>query len=123
MVETRLSTAPIHRRTPLIQLRVWHLSLFVLYVGIAIVNIQDQRPGAPVLIALASAGFAGYGILAWLFWRIVVRFEARLGMLPLLILYLTGMAALFLAATVVYLVIERVHDFGHFGTIFWDLLG
>ena len=122
-----MSSYPLPRRSPafvaLSQVRIWQLALLVLYVAIAIVNIQDQRPGAPVMVALASAGFAGYGVLAWLFWRIVVRSEGRLGKLPLLILYLIGMAALFLAATVVYLVIERVHDSGHFGTIFWDFLG
>src|SRR3954466_3355690 len=88
---------------PLAPLRIWHLSLLVLYAAVAIFDIRDQRMSDPVLIALASAGFAGYGVLAWLGWRHALRFEARLGRMPLLIGYLVGMAALFLLATVIYL--------------------
>ena len=44
-------------------IRVWHLSLLVLFVAIAIVNIQDQRIRDPRLVALASAGFVAYGLI------------------------------------------------------------
>jgi hypothetical protein len=90
---------------PIFQLRVWHLGLLVLFVAIAIVNIQDQRLEDPKLIALAAAGFVLYWILGWLGWRFARRFEARLGALPVLILYLTAMAALFLIASGIFLMI------------------
>ena len=35
------------------QPRIWHLSLLVLFVAIAIADIQDQRVHEPFLIALA----------------------------------------------------------------------
>ena len=103
-----------NRAAPLLQLPVWSLMLIVLYVAIAIVDIQDQRRSEPALIALASAGFLGYGLLAWLTWHYSRRFEARLGGLLLVILYLVATAALFLLATVVYLVLEYAYLRGHF---------
>jgi hypothetical protein len=114
MLETHLSATSPRRTESLAQLRIWHLLLLVLYVAIAIADIQAQRMTDPVLITLASAGFAGYGFLVWLIWHMVRRFEARIGMLPLVIMYLTAMAALFLFATVVYLGIEQAYHFGHF---------
>jgi hypothetical protein len=90
---------------PIFQPRVWHLALLVLFVAIAIVNIQDQRLEDPKMIALAAAGFVLYWILGWLGWRIAHRYEARLGALPVLILYLTAMAALFLVASGIFLMI------------------
>ncbi len=117
MVEAQPSRSLTRRQAPLAQLRIWHLALLVLYVAVAIVDIRDQHLRDPVLIALASVGFAGYGVLAWLAWQLVRRFEARLGRQPLLILYLIGMAALFLVATVVYLVIEQAYHVGVFRRI------
>jgi hypothetical protein len=87
------------------QLRIWHLALLVLFVAIAIVNIQDQRLEDPRLIALAGAGFVLYWVLGWLGWRLARRFESRLGVTPVLIFYLTAMAGLFLVATGVFLMI------------------
>lgn len=94
------------------QFRVWHLALLVFFVAIAIVNIQDQRRTEPALIALAVSGFVLYGILGWLGWRVARRFAARLGPTLLLILYLVAMAALFLAATMIYLIVEQLYLFG-----------
>jgi hypothetical protein len=91
---------------PLAGLRVWHLALLVLFVAVAIRNIQDQGRREPALIALAVAGFVAYGLLGWLGWRLARRFEARIGATALLALYLVAMSALFLVATVVYLLIE-----------------
>ena len=54
---------------PAVQLRVWHLALLVLFVAVAIKNIQDQRRSEPALIALAVSGFVAYGVLGWLGWR------------------------------------------------------
>jgi hypothetical protein len=112
MIEARPTTPPARRTEPLGRLRIWHLALLVLFVAVAIVNIQDQRRSEPALIVLACAGFLGYGLLGWLGWRTARRFEARLGMMPLLILYLVAMAGLFLLATVVYLAIEHVYLVG-----------
>jgi hypothetical protein len=94
---------------PRFQFRVWHLVLLVLFVAVAIVNIQDQRRSEPALIALAAAGFVAYWLLGWAGWRVARRFSARLGPTTLLILYLTAMAALFLVATGIYLVIEYLY--------------
>jgi hypothetical protein len=104
---TQAPTPP--RAGPAVQLRVWHLALLVLFVAVAIKNIQDQRRSEPALIALAASGFVVYGVLGWLGWRVARRFEKRVGASLLLILYLTGMAGLFLASTAVYLVIEHMY--------------
>jgi hypothetical protein len=114
MIEAQPSRSLTHRHAPLAQLRIWHLALLVLYEAIAIKDIGDQHLNDPVLITLASVGFAGYGVLAWLTWAMVRRFEARLGRLPLLIIYLIGMAVLFLVATIIYLVIEQAYHVGFF---------
>ncbi len=96
------------------QLRIWHLALLVLFVAIAIRNIQDQRRTEPALIGLAIAGFLLYGVLGWLGWGFLQRFAGRFGTLALLIAYLVGMAALFLVATEVYLAAESVYEAGGF---------
>jgi hypothetical protein len=96
------------------QVRTWSLILVVLFVAIAIVNIQDQRRNEPALIALASVGFMAYGLLGCMLWRFLHRFEAWLGGMLSLIVYLVAMAALFLLATVVYLVLEHAYLRGYF---------
>ncbi|SIO58080.1 hypothetical protein SAMN05444166_5560 [Singulisphaera sp. GP187] len=96
------------------QLKTWHLGLLVLYTAIAIVNVQDQRQADPSLIALASAGLVAYPVIGWLAWQGARRFEARLGPLPVLALYLIAMAGLFLVATIIYLVIENQYLVGGF---------
>ena len=93
-------------------LRVWHLVLLVAFVAIAIANIQDQRIREPKLIAIAAGGFVLYGVLGWLGWRVAQRVEPRVGARAALILYLVAMAALFLAATAVYLVVEYAYRNG-----------
>lgn len=97
---------------PTFQLRFWHLMMLVLFVATAIKNIQDQRREEPALIALAVSGFVVYGVIAWLAWPVAKRLDKRIRPLPLLILYLTAMAGLFLASTVIYLVIEHVYLVG-----------
>lgn len=94
--------------------RVWHLALLVLFVAVAIVNIQDQRVREPALIALACIGFIGYGLLGRLIWRLSRRFEPRLGPSARLVLYLAAMTLLFLVATVVYVTIEYAYHGGRF---------
>ena len=76
-------------------------------MAVAIADIRDHRRAEPFLIGLAGAGFAAYWALGWVGWHFAGWFEARLGPLAVLILYLVAMAALFLAATVVYLMLER----------------
>ena len=93
----------------LLRVKVWHLVLLVAFVAVAIVDIQDHRRGEPVLVGLAGAGFAIYAALAWLGWNYARRFEARLGRVALVGLYLASMAGLFLFATIAYLLIEHVY--------------
>jgi hypothetical protein len=100
--------------SPLFQLRIWNLVLLVGYVAIAIVDIQDHRRGEPALIALASAGFALYGIMCWLGWHGMRRLEPRLGLLLVVIIYAVTMAILFLIATLSYLGIEYAYLTGLF---------
>jgi len=99
---------------PLFQLRIWNLALFVVFVAIAIVDIQDQRRDEPVLIALASAGYAAYGLIVWLGWQCKGRLEARLGSMLAVIVYVVSMGALYLAATILYLIAEAAFLDGHF---------
>lgn len=95
--------------------RIWHLSLLVLLVAVAIADIQDQRIHEPVLVALAVGGFVLYGVIGWLGWWVARRrLGPRLGTAWLFALYATAMAALFLVATVIYLVIEHVYRAGRF---------
>jgi len=98
--------------SPFARSRIWHLSLLVFYVAIALVDIRGQRISEPPLIALVSAGLAAYGMLAWLGWLLARRFEDRLGRIPLLLLYLSGLAGLYLFATYVYLGIELAYRTG-----------
>ena len=121
MIDTQQSLSSPRRAEPLAQVRIWHLALLVLYVAIALVDIQSQHLADPVLIALASVGFAGYGFLVWLIWRMVRRFEVPLGRMPLVIVYLIAMTALFLFATVVYLGIERAYLLGLFRMSSWGI--
>jgi hypothetical protein len=100
------------RRMPLARLRVWHLALLVLFTAVALVDIQDQRRSEPALIALAGGGYALFGLLGWLGWRIAVRFEPRLGKVRLLILYFIAMAALYMTGTLFYLFAEHVYLVG-----------
>jgi hypothetical protein len=109
MIGAQSSVPSAQRREPLAQLRVWHLSLLVLYTAIAIADIRHQHVVEPVLVALAASGFAGYALLAWLGWRTACRFASRIGSLAVTILYLVAMAALFLLATIVYLTIEHAY--------------
>ena len=102
MIETRR----IHQSAPLGQLRLWHLALLVLFVAVAIANVQDQRPPTPGLVALAVSGFVLYGFFGWAGWRFARRFEDRIGSTLLLVLYLAAMAMLFLVATLVYVAME-----------------
>jgi hypothetical protein len=95
-------------------LRVWHLSLLVLYVAVAIVQLQDQRTTEPGLIALASAGFVAYGVLGWAGWRVSSLARDRFGRLPALVAYLVAMAVLFLIATIIYVAVENAYRMGHF---------
>src|SRR4051812_2665497 len=104
MINAQSSASSVRRFEPLAQLRIWHLLVIVLYAGVAIFDLKDQRLSEPPLIVLATVGLVGYGVLAWLGWRVAGRFEVRLGAMPVIILYLISMAILFLTATMVYLV-------------------
>jgi hypothetical protein len=112
MIETHPSPSP-RFAARWYQPRIWHLALLVLFVAIAIVQIQDQRVHEPALIALAAAGFVLYAIIGGIGWRIARRrLESRLGPTLVFILYAVAMSALFLLATVIYLVIEHLYRNG-----------
>ena len=114
MTEAQSSPTP-KRSVPWYQPRIWHLALLVLFVAIAIVQIQDQRVHEPTLVALAAGGFVLYAIIGGIGWWLARRrLESRLGPMLLIILYAVAMGALFLVATVLYLVIEHAYRNGHF---------
>ena len=86
--------------------------MLVVFVAIAIADIQDQRIREPALIALAGGGLVLYGIIGWIGWWTVRRFESRLGLALLFVLYSVAMGLLFLLATVIYLVIAHIYRGG-----------
>src|SRR5262245_45152009 len=93
--------------------RVWHLSLLVLFVSVAIVNIQEQRVAEPELVALASAGFVAYGVLGCLGWVYLVRARERSNFLRRFIEYAVAMSFLFIGSTAGYVAIENFYRMGH----------
>jgi len=102
--------SPPRRSASWYQPRIWHLSLLVLFVAIAIVQIQDQRVHEPFLIALAAGGFLLYGLISWLAWRAARRrFGSRLGPMWFFAIFAISMGAFFLVATAIYLVIEYAY--------------
>jgi hypothetical protein len=60
-------------------------------------------------MALASAGFAGYAVLGWLGLCGFRKLETRLGAVTTLLLYMVAMAAIFLMATAVYLILQYAY--------------
>ncbi len=93
------------RISPLLQFRFWQFGLLIALTAIAIVDIQGYCR-EPRVIALASAGYAGYALLCRLLWHAIRRFESRLDSVLVVAVYAVAMGGLFLAATVAYLVIE-----------------
>ena len=77
-------------------------------------DIRDHTRREPFLATLAAAGFAGYAVLGWLGWYRYRRLESRLGAIATLALYMVAMAAFFLVATAVYLVLEYAYLTGGF---------
>ena len=92
MTDSAPSIRPSSRISALFQFRIWNLALLVVYVAIAIVDIQDQRRKEPALIALAAAGFVLYGLIVWLGWHFIRRWESRLGSMLTVIVYVVTMA-------------------------------
>ena len=107
----RASSVPSRPISPLLQFRVWQFGLLVALTAIAIVDVKGYCR-EPRLIALASAGYAGYAVLCWLLWHGLHRFERRLGQVLLVSAYVVVMGAVFMAATVAYLLIEYVYRGG-----------
>jgi hypothetical protein len=106
-------SSPPQRSPSWYQPRIWHLLLLVLFVAIAIADIQDQRVHEPFLIALAAGGFLLYALIGWLGWWVARRrLGSRLGPIGLFAIYAVAMGALFLVATIIYLVIEHVYRVG-----------
>jgi hypothetical protein len=87
--------------------------LLVVFVAIAIADIQDHRVHEPFLIAMAAGGFLLYGLIGWLGWWVARgRLGSRLVPIWLFVIYAIAMGALFLVATGVYLVIEYAYRNG-----------
>jgi hypothetical protein len=106
MVSSRTAPRASCWLMPWFQFKVWQLALLVMLVAVATIDLREHgRPELP-LLALAAGGYAGYFLIVWLSWLLVRRFQSRLGRTMLLGLYLAAMAALFLIATITYLVIE-----------------
>jgi hypothetical protein len=103
---------PAGRTPSWAQPRIWHLALLVLFVAIAIADIKDQHIREPVLLALAAGGLVLYGLIGWIGWWAVRRFERRLGPVLLFIVYSVPMGTLFLVTTVIYLFIAHVYRGG-----------
>lgn len=97
------------RFLPWFQVRIWHLALLVLLVAVAMIDIETNAPRQPGLVALAATGYAGYFVVVWLCWLYARRFERSLGLAVLLALFVTAMAAVYLLATAVYLLIEGIY--------------
>jgi hypothetical protein len=113
MILSNSTSRASRRLAPWFQIKVWHLALLVVIVALATRDIQTHAPTEPVLQLLAAAGYAGYFFLVWLIWQQVRRFEAALGLPVLLAVFMTAIAAFFLMATVVYLVIVCAYLVGH----------
>jgi hypothetical protein len=110
MPDSPSSVSPPPRSASWYQPRVWHLSLLVLFVAIAIAQIQEQRVHEPFLVGLAAGGFVVYGLIGWLsWWTARRRFGSRVKRMWLFVIYATAMGSLFLVATAVYLVIEYAY--------------
>jgi hypothetical protein len=109
MSPVQLTVNPASRISSLLQFRIWNLALLVVFVAIAIVDIQDQRPTEPALVALAVAGYTAFGLILWTGWHLIRGLEGRLGSMAAVIVYLLAMGAIDLIATVIYLTAERAY--------------
>jgi hypothetical protein len=118
MTESTPSIRPSSGTLALFQFRIWHLALLVVYVAIAIVDIQDQRRHEPALIALAAAGFAVYGLIVWLGWHYIRRWKARRGWMLAVIVYAVTMGTIYLVATILYLMAENAYLDGRFSRFY-----
>ena len=108
MSSRALSVRSGRRISPLLQFRVWQFGLLVALTAIAIVDIQGYCR-EPRLIALASAGYAAYALLCWVLWHGIHKFERHVGPVVLVSVYVVMMGAIFLVATVAYLLMEYVY--------------
>ena len=101
---------PVRPPSPGYQPRIWHYLVLVVFVALAILDIQAHRVREPVLFTLALTGFVAYATLAWLgWWAARRRLEPRLGPVRAFAIYAVAMGVLFLLATVIYLVIEYAY--------------
>jgi hypothetical protein len=93
----------------LTQVKLWQLAVLVAFAAVALVDIKDHGRREPALVGLAAAGYAAYGLLCWLGWHGLRRFQQRLGVVPLAACYVGLMGMVFLAAVIIYLLVEYVY--------------
>ncbi len=104
------SETPARQPSSWYQPRIWHYLLLVVFVALAILDIQAHRVREPLLFTLALAGFVAYALIGWLgWWTARRRLEVRLGPVRAVAIYAIAMGVLFLSATVIYLVIEYAY--------------
>jgi len=111
-METHPPTRPTGPIPSWAQFRIWHLVVLVLFSAIAIADIKAHPIREPALAALAAGGLVLYGLMGWIGWWAVRRFELRLGPVLLLMLYSIAMTALFLVVIIICLVIAYVYRGG-----------
>ncbi len=110
MMSESASASPPGGRVRWAQPRIWHLLLLVVFVALAIADIRDQRVHEPFLVSMALGGFALYAMIGWVGWWVARRrLGSLLGPVRVFAIYAVSMGALFLVATVVYLVIEYAY--------------
>jgi hypothetical protein len=109
MTETVPSIRQSSRISALFQFRLWNLTLLVVFVAIAMMEIKNQRRSEPALIGLAAAGFVLYGMIVWLGWHFLRRWESRLGSMLTFIIYAVTMGTIYLVATIFYVLAEYAY--------------
>lgn len=109
MVPRSRSVRREHRTSPLLQLRLWHLALLVLFVAVATVDIRSLRRSELALVVAAAVGYAGFGLLCWAGWHWIGRLRSRLSPVLVFGLYAFTMAGIYWGAVTVYLGLESAY--------------
>ena len=112
LTETSPSSPPTRVARGWAQLRIWHFACSSCSWRSRLSTSRTSAFGSPLLIALAAGGLVLYGLIGWIAWWAVRRFESRLGPILVFVLYSVAMGLLFLVATIIYLVIAHIYRGG-----------